>query len=270
MRIAFVGAVEFSRECLEETLVTGGDVIAVLTLAAERAGFHGDYADLGPVAASHGVPVHRIGNINDPAEIELIRSLHPDVIFVFGWSQLLGPELLQLAPCIGSHPTLLPRNRGRHPLTWALVEGLEQSGLTFLWLDGDADTGDILWQRAFPIEIEDDAATVYRRVVRLGREAIREFLPALESGSAPRLPQNEALATYWRKTGTRRRRSCTTSFGASRARTSERSPGAPGRMCSCGGLTFPRNPFPSKRRPRFPARFSQTRRSSRCAPATGI
>ncbi len=199
MRIAFVGAVEFSRACLEEMLAAGGDVVAVITLPAENASFHGDYADLEPVAAAHGVPVHRIGNINDPATIELIRSLEPDVIFVLGWSQLLGPELLALAPCIGSHPALLPRNRGRHPLTWALVEGLDESGLTFLWLDEGADSGDILWQRSFPIAIDDDAASLYRKMVGLGREAIRELLPLLESDSAPRVPQDDALATYWRR-----------------------------------------------------------------------
>jgi len=199
MRIVFVGTVQFSRECLEETLAAGGDVVAVLTLAPERAGFHGDYADLEPAATAHGVPVHRVGNVNDPETIALIRSLEPDVILVLGWSQLLGPELLSLAPCIGSHPALLPRDRGRHPLTWALVDGLEESGLTFLWLDEGPDSGDILWQRAFPIDAEDDAAALYEKIDRLGREAIREILPRLEDGSAPRLPQDEALATYRRK-----------------------------------------------------------------------
>jgi len=66
------------------------------------------------------------------------------------------------------------------------------------WLDEGADSGDILWQRPFPIGAEDDAATLYERIVQLGRVAIRELLPALEAGSAPRLPQDDALATYRR------------------------------------------------------------------------
>jgi methionyl-tRNA formyltransferase len=199
MRIVYIGAVEFSRQLLEETLDAGGEVVAVLTLPAEGAGFHGDYADLGPVAAARGVAVHRIGNVNEPATIELIRSFGPDVIFVFGWSQLLGPELLTLAPCVGTHPALLPRNRGRHPLTWALVEGLEETGLTFLWLDEGADSGDILWQRPVPIEPEDDAASLYEKITLLGREAVRELLPLLDAGTAPRVPQEAELATSWRK-----------------------------------------------------------------------
>lgn len=199
MKILYIGAVEFSRQCLDETLAAGGNVAGVFTLGAEHAGFHGDYADLAPVADAHGVPIHRIRDVNDPEALSIARSLEPDVIFVFGWSQLLGREFLTLAPCVGSHPALLPRDRGRHPITWALVDGLEESGLTFLWLDEGADTGDILWQRRFRIERDDDASSVYRKVCELGRAAVREFLPLLEAGKAPRTPQNHARASYRRR-----------------------------------------------------------------------
>jgi methionyl-tRNA formyltransferase len=199
MRIVFVGAVAASAAWLEETLSAGGDVVAVITLPEERAGRHTDFADLRPISERQGVPLHEVENVNDPRTLDLIRSLAPDVVFVFGWSQLLQPQLLELAPVIGSHPALLPRDRGRHPITWALVDGLEESGLTFLWLDDGADTGDILWQRAFPIGPEDDAADVYAKVEALGRKAIREFLPQLETGAAPRIAQDQAAATYRRK-----------------------------------------------------------------------
>lgn len=203
MRIVFVGTVDFSRHCLEEVLRRGGNVVAVLTLSPGGGRFNADYADLCPVAEKYGVPVHRIQKINDPATVHLIRSLQPDVIFVFGFSQLIGAEILRLPPvgCIGVHPTLLPRNRGRHPLIWALVEGLEESGLTFFYMDVGADSGDILWQKPFPITLQDDAASLYNKIKSLAVEAIGEFLPQLEQGTAPRKSQDPALASYWRKRG---------------------------------------------------------------------
>src|ERR1700730_11426069 len=164
MRIVFVGTVEFSRRCLEEVVAAGGDVVGVLTLPPERGGAHGDYADLSPVADAHGLSLHLIGNVNDPETLALIRSLRPDLILVLGGSQLLGPELLSIASCIGSHPALLPRDRGRHPLTWALVDGLDETGLTFFWLDEGADSGDILWQHAVRIDPDDDAASLYAKI----------------------------------------------------------------------------------------------------------
>jgi len=199
MRIVFIGTVSFSRACLEELFDLGADVAGVVTLEPGLRARAGDAADLAPLAGAHGVPVHEVRNVNDADVVQLIRSLRPDVILVLGWSQLLGPELLSIAPCIGSHPALLPRDRGRHPITWALVDGLGESGLTFLWLDAGADSGDILWQKSFRIDEDDDASTVYARVEELGRRAIAEFLPQLEAGTAPRRPQDERAATYRRK-----------------------------------------------------------------------
>ena len=205
MRILFVGTVEFSRHCLEELLDHAaphdGQVVAVLTLDPAQANGHADYTDLAHVIDGQSIPLHRIRDINAPHAVELIRSYTPDVLCVFGWSQLISKTVLEIPPlgCIGAHPALLPHHRGRHPIIWALVEGLSESGLTFFYLDERADHGDILWQRAFPITLQDDAASVYARVTSLAREAIREFLPQLAQGTAPRRPQDHRQATYWRK-----------------------------------------------------------------------
>jgi methionyl-tRNA formyltransferase len=201
MRIVFVGTVEFSRRTLEAVLDAGGDVVGVLTLAPEDGTFHSDYADLGPLAADRGVPLRRIRRLDDDETIEVLRRLEPDVVFVFGWSQLLPREVLELPSlgCVGTHPALLPQGRGRHPLVWTLVEGLERSGLTFLYLDEGVDSGDILWQRSFEIELEDDAAALYRKIEELAVAGICEFLPQLEAGTAPRIAQDPEQATHWRK-----------------------------------------------------------------------
>jgi len=201
MRIVFIGTVDFSEHCLQEILVNGGNVVAVLTLAPDKAKFNSDYVDLSSLADYHEIPLYHIRRARDAETVELLKSLQPDVIFVFGFSQLIPQEILSLPSkgCIGTHPALLPRNRGRHPLIWALVKGLTESGLTFLYLDEGADSGDILWQRPFLITLEDDAQSLYRRIKALASEAISEFLPQLEAGTAPRIPQDRGKATYWMK-----------------------------------------------------------------------
>lgn len=202
MRIVFVGAVRFSACCLREVLDCGGNEVTVVALSPERSGMHSDYADLSGLAADNGLPCHVVQkSINDSQTVSFIRGCRPDVMFVFGWSQLIGPELLSipLQGCLGSHPALLPLNRGRHPLIWALVEGLRESGLTFFYLGEGADDGDIVWQGAFSIDIEDDAETLYGKMEELGRQGIREFLPQLQDGTAPRRPQDHSMATYWGK-----------------------------------------------------------------------
>lgn len=201
MRIVLIGTVDFSRHCLEELLAAGGNVVGIFTQRREDSGFNADYADLSEVAAPSGIPVFYTKNINAPEQKARLAALEPDVIFVFGWSRLIDKEIIDLPPggCIGTHPALLPKNRGRHPIVWALVEGLPESGLTFFYLDEGADSGDILWQKPFPITHDDDAASLYAKIKDLASEAIRTFLPLLAEGTAPRIPQDHAQATYWRK-----------------------------------------------------------------------
>ena len=201
MRILFVGAVDFSRHCLNDVLQAGGNVVAAVTLAADRGHVHSDLADVGELARARDIPVHEVRKISTPENVALIRSLRPDIIFVFGWSQLISQGILDIPRlgCVGTHPALLPLNRGRHPLIWALVEGLPQSGLTFFYLDEGADSGDILWQRPFSIGVDDDAADLYKKIKDLASQAIGEFLPQLENGTAPRVAQDHSRATYWRK-----------------------------------------------------------------------
>jgi methionyl-tRNA formyltransferase len=201
MRYAVIGAVAFTERALLRLFERSADVVGVVTLPLDAATKHGDFVDVRPLAGTHGVPVRETRDVNEPETLEWLRRLAPDVVFVFGWSQLFGRELLDVprVGTLGSHPELLPRGRGRHPITWALVEGLQESGLTIFWLDEGADSGPIAWQRSFPIAADDDAATVYGRVLELADAAIDELLPALEAGTAPRVPQDESRATTRRK-----------------------------------------------------------------------
>ena len=201
MKILFVGGVDFSRHCLPEVVKHGGNVVGVMTVSRNDASFNSDYVDLGETASALGIPVYYIKKIRSPESVELIRSISPDIIFVFGFSQLISKEILSIPRlgCIGTHPALLPRNRGRHPLIWALVEGLTRSGLTFFYLDEGADSGDIIWQEPFTIGLEDDASTLYEKIRMLASKGIAEFLPKLMNNTAPRIPQDSSQATYWPK-----------------------------------------------------------------------
>ena len=75
----------------------------------------------------------------------------------------------------------------------------KKSGLSFFYIDEGTDSGDILWQKSFKITLEDDAHSVYEKIEKLASKAIEEFLPQLETGAAPRIPQDHSQATYWRK-----------------------------------------------------------------------
>jgi len=200
MKIIFISHNLFGINCLDEILNNGGNVIAVWTIDKSLSNNISDYASFEDITNKYCVPLYKSKKIDDAA-IAKIRELNPDMIFVFGWSQLLPNELLNIPPkgCIGMHPTLLPRGRGRAAIPWALIKGLDKTGLTLFYLSEGADTGDIIGQKEIAIEFEDCAESLYNKVISAGRNLISEYLPKLESDATPRIKQDEKSATLWPK-----------------------------------------------------------------------
>lgn len=199
MRSVFIGTVEFSRACLEHLIAMGMNPVGIVTRSSSN--FNADYADLIPVATAAGIPVLHTTNINEDTSIGWIEDKSPDVVLCCGWSQILSPRILKAAPLgvIGYHPALLPRNRGRHPIIWALVLGLHETGSTFFFMDEFADSGDILSQIKVNIEPNDDAGSLYSKLTDAAVSQLSDFMPKLETGDYVRTPQSEQEASNWRK-----------------------------------------------------------------------
>lgn len=199
MRIVFIGAVEFSLRTLKHLLDIKAEIVGVCTLHKSK--FNADHVDLSIISEAYKIPWFYANDINSAEALSWIQGKSPDVIFCFGWSKLLKQELLELAPLgvVGFHPAALPTNRGRHPLIWALVLGLEKTASTFFFMDSGTDNGDILSQREIIISNGDDANTLYDKVTRDALEQIEEFLPQLALGTFQRHPQDQRLANTWRK-----------------------------------------------------------------------
>lgn len=201
MNIVFIGAVQFSMKALAKLIEMEASVTGVCTL--EQSPFNADHVDLTPICNGHNIPVIYAVDINSTNSIEWIKMCAPDVIFCFGWSRLIKSELLNLAPLgvVGYHPARLPANRGRHPLIWSLVLGLDETASTFFIMDEGADSGDVISQRPIPIFEDDNASSLYQKMIETALKQLDEIVPALASNSFIRIPQDNSKANYWRKRG---------------------------------------------------------------------
>jgi methionyl-tRNA formyltransferase len=201
MKIVYIGSVEFSAKSLEKLFGIGANVVGVITKSASVV--NSDFRDLSEIAANNDTPSHYTKNINSDDTLNWINNLQPDVLMCFGWSNLIKKEVLEVAPIgvIGFHPALLPNNRGRHPLIWAKVLGLKESGNTFFFMDEGADTGDILSQKSFEILPQDDAAVLYQKMTDIAMVQIEEFHSQLVSGNYPKIAQDQTAGNNWRKRG---------------------------------------------------------------------
>lgn len=201
MRILFIGCVEFSYKCLKKLIEIKADIVGVVT--KESSYFNADFYDLTIIANQNNIPVKKVRDINHINNISWIKSFSPDIIFCFGWSSLLKADLLNVAEMgvVGYHPADLPNNKGRHPLIWAKVLGLDESASTFFFMDESVDGGDILSQKKFPILFEESASELYSKMTYTALKQIEEFLPQLSTGVYPRIPQDKTIGNEWRKRG---------------------------------------------------------------------
>ena len=201
MKIMFIGTVEFSYKALKKLIELNAEIVGVCT--KKKSDFNSDFKDLTPLCKKVDIPFKYVDDINSNENIDWIRSLSPDIIFCFGWSNLIKKDLLNLPKMgvVGYHPALLPKNRGRHPIIWALVLGLNDSGSTFFFMTEGADDGDILSQEKVKILYEDNAKSLYDKVSNVALRQIEDFLPKLQNNSFKTIKQNNDLANVWRKRG---------------------------------------------------------------------
>ena len=198
-RFGFVTAVQLGLGCVEELYAIGGSVEFLMTLPDDIDREKSGRVFLDGFASDHHIPLHKVPNINDPEAIHAIRAYDIDWLFIIGWSQIAGREVLDepTAGCIGVHPTLLPEGRGRASIPWAIIRGLDKTGATMFQLDAGVDTGPIIAQVPIPINADETATTLYARVARAHRSLISEAYPDLCSGSIQLVPQDESLASVW-------------------------------------------------------------------------
>ena len=196
MRIVLFGYGEMGCTGLEFLRHAGEDVAAVVTHRDDPAERRW-YRSLAETARGAGVHVS-IGEDLGPAGLDaLVRRLGPDLILSFYYRHMIPLQVLHLAPrgALNLHGSLLPRLRGRAPINWALVDCEERTGVTLHHMTGKADAGDIVAQRGFDIGARDTAFTLFQRAVEETKILLADIWPRIREGTAPRIPQDHAMAT---------------------------------------------------------------------------
>jgi methionyl-tRNA formyltransferase len=199
MKIVFIGCVEGSAVLLKTLLNHGKKICGIVT--KQQSSFNADFADLKNIAIEYNIPYFYYSKDKDSELNDFIRGFTPDLIYCFGWSHLLREDTLKLSiiGAIGFHPAALPKNRGRHPLIWALALGLQETASTFFYMDHGADDGDILSQNFVKISNADTAKTLYDKILDLAKKQIITFTDDFENGFVYRKKQDVSQANNWRK-----------------------------------------------------------------------
>src|SRR5512142_2020896 len=186
MRVVFMGTPAFAVPSLEALARVGHELVAVVAQPDRPAGRGQALREPATKvwAKAHGVPVLQPVKVRDGRLAAELAALRPDVLVVAAYGRILGPDLLRLAPLgsVNVHGSLLPRWRGAAPIQWAVASGDRETGVTIMQMDEGLDTGDVLLQRAMPIDPGDTAETVSERLADVGGAALVEALDGLSRG----------------------------------------------------------------------------------------
>jgi methionyl-tRNA formyltransferase len=204
MRILFIGTGEIGLPALEALIAAKEhEVLAVVTQPDKPVGRQLKLAPsaIKEAAFRHHLNIYQPTKIGAEGSLAQLRYLHPDVIVVAAYGQILTRDLLLLPKygCLNLHASLLPKYRGASPIHAAIAAGEKQSGMTIMWMDEGLDTGDILLQEAVTLRRHETAATLHDRLAKIGAEALLKALPLVETGQAPRVPQDASRATLTKK-----------------------------------------------------------------------
>ncbi len=200
MRIVFIGTGEIGVPTLQALQESEHELVGVVTQPDKPAGRDQKITPPPIKAAFAGkkMPILQPARIKDRQAIEQIRELQPEAIVVMAYGQILPRAVLEIPKiaCLNLHASLLPRWRGAAPIQAAIAAGDHETGITAMYMDEGLDTGDILLQRKIDILPNDTGGSVHDRLAQLAPEALIESLRLLAGGNAPRIPQNNALATH--------------------------------------------------------------------------
>ncbi|MGH7041121.1 MAG: methionyl-tRNA formyltransferase [Acetobacteraceae bacterium] len=194
MRVALIGQQDFGRAVLEAFLARG-DTVAAVFCAPET----GRPDPLRLAAEARGVPVHRFARLADPAAAEALRQADAQ-IGVMAYVNEFVPHAFCAVPAFGTiqfHPSLLPAHRGASSMSWAIITGRRQTGLSIFRPTDGLDEGPVILQRRVKIEPDDTLGSLYfGKVFPLGVAALIEAAELVVAGKGAAVAQQEAGAVY--------------------------------------------------------------------------
>jgi len=199
-RVIFMGTPDYAGSILE-ALITADDieVVAVYTQPDKPVGRK---AVLTPpvvkvLAEKANIPVKQPTRLRDEEVVTDLCSISCDLIIVAAYGQILPKAVLEHAPCINLHASILPQYRGASPIQQSLLNNDSQSGVTAMWMDEGLDTGAIIKIETLEIGADEMVESLYKRLtdsaVRLTLDVIRHW----DRRSA--IKQNDAEATHCKK-----------------------------------------------------------------------
>ncbi|MBX3739847.1 MAG: methionyl-tRNA formyltransferase [Akkermansiaceae bacterium] len=198
MRVIFVATGDIALPSFRHLLAHGPKPLALVTQPDKPVGRHQALTPprIKVEALEAGLPVLQPDNIS--SAVEEMRALDPEVIVVFAYGQILRKDVLKLPSkaIINLHGSLLPRHRGASCVQAAIDMGDEESGIAAIHVVKKLDAGDVIFDKAIPIQPDETGGTLHDKLADVAAEVLAETLKRIGEGTDTRTPQDDSLSNY--------------------------------------------------------------------------
>lgn len=203
MRVVFLGSPPFATPVLVRLIDSPFRPVAIVTQPARAQGRGRKVAEssVAALAKEHGIELLEPESVREPAVLERLRALAPDVFLVVSYGEILRDEFLAIPRLVSLnvHPSLLPRWRGATPVPATLLAGDALTGVAIQRVARELDAGDLLLVRETSVRELETAGELLTRLADWSGELVLEALALVESGRAVYTSQDHARATHCRK-----------------------------------------------------------------------
>lgn len=200
MKIVYMGTPDIARVCLQALYEAKADIIGVYTKpdTPKNRGMKLAQSAVKEYAVSVGLPVYQPETFKDDAAFEELKALAPDLIVVVAYGKILSQRVLDIPKygCINMHASILPALRGAAPVQRAILNHLDETGVTAMYLSRGMDEGDIIETRKTVIQPMETSGELMARIAQIAASLACDTVKAIENGTAGRMPQDHSKATY--------------------------------------------------------------------------
>lgn len=144
-----MGTPSYATEILKELLASKYEVVGIFTQEDKPVGrkqlLTPPHIKQFCIDNSLDIPIFQPKKLKDNLVAYLsILDLKPDFIIVAAYGQILPKDILNIAPCINLHASILPNYRGASPIQEGILNDDKYLGVTSMFMEEGLDCGDIL------------------------------------------------------------------------------------------------------------------------------
>lgn len=190
-----MGTPEFAVECLDVLVKSNHNILAVVTSEDKPAG-RGQKIKISEIkkySITKNIKTLQPKNLKDPSFLNEIKLLKPDIFIVVAFRMI--PKILWEIPKKGTinlHASLLPNLRGAAPIHWAIINGLQKTGVSTFYINENIDCGEIIEQKKVSISENENTGELYNKLKKIGALTILSTLEKIDEKDFKSIKQNES------------------------------------------------------------------------------